>query len=187
MSYEIPTSNANYWVTVHNNLFQSRVLYIMEEIGEYTAEDIIPALHYLDSISFEPITIYINSVGGCVSSGLAIYDAMRYVTSPVYTVVTGQACSMAAVLLAGGDHREATPHARIMIHEAAMGAEGKTKDLQIELEELKKVEEICIDILVKHTGQNKAKVRKDIKLNKYMSAQEAKAYGLIDNVLEAIK
>lgn len=187
MSYGMPSTSVNSFTTIEDHLAICRILYIMEEVTEELAARIIPTLHLLDTISWETITIYINSPGGCAISGLAIYDAMRQINSPVHVVCTGQASSMGAIILAGGDYREATPNARIMIHEAAMGTEGKTKDLQIEVEELKKVEEILIDILEVHTGQRKVKIRKDIKLNKYMSAQEALDYGLIDNIVERAK
>ena len=134
------------------------------------------------------INLYINSPGGMVTAGLAIYDTMQFIKAPITTICMGQAMSFGAVLLAAGSkgRRYALPHARIMIHQPLIwggGISGQVTDIEIETRELKDNKEHLLDILSKHTGQPKEKIRQDSERNYYLSAEEAKAYGIIDEVL----
>jgi ATP-dependent Clp protease, protease subunit len=130
------------------------------------------------------VQLYINSPGGVVTSGLAIYDTMQYVRCPVSAMCIGQASSMAAVLLAAGEkgQRYALPHSRIMVHQPLGGASGQATDIEIQAREIKKVKDALIDILTKATGQKRSRVAADIERDFYLSPVEAKEYGLIDEV-----
>jgi len=132
------------------------------------------------------ISLYINSPGGSVSAGMAIYDTMQFIKPKVNTVCTGQAASMGALLLtAGADGgRYALPHARIMIHQPLGGFQGQASDIDIHAKEILRIREELNQVLVKHTGQKMAKVEKDTERDNFMSAEEAKEYGLIDEVIE---
>jgi len=132
------------------------------------------------------IYLYINSPGGSVTAGLAIYDTMQYIKPDVVTICMGQAASMGAILLAAGapGKRYALPHARIMIHQPLGGIQGQATDIIIHAEEIKRIKDMLIDILAKHTGQPKEKIETDIERDYFMSPEEAKAYGLIDKVIE---
>lgn len=185
---EIPTKNGHTWIPLDNHLaLEQRMLFISYEIDEYIAKDIMTALHYLDSKNNDPIIININSPGGYVSSGLAIYDTIRSIHSPVHTVCSGEACSMAAVLLACGDERYATPNCRIMIHQAAGGVSGKTSEIKVQAQEQIRVEAMLVQILAKHTGHNIKKVKQDMQNDFYMSAEEALKYNIIDNIIKETK
>jgi ATP-dependent Clp protease protease subunit len=130
------------------------------------------------------VQVYINSPGGVVEAGLGIYDTMRYIKPDVATICVGQAASMGAVLLAGGTHgkRYALPNARVMIHQPSGGAQGRASDMRIWTEELLKAHQKLIDILHEHTGQPKDKIEEDVKKDYFMSADEAKEYGIVDEV-----
>ena len=131
----------------------------------------------------KPVSLYINSPGGSVTAGLAIYDTMRHIRCRVHTLCVGQACSMAAVLLAAGDDRSLLPSARVMIHQPSGGAEGKQTDIMITAREITRIRAKLSAILAKHTGQSLAKVEEDIERDYFMEAEEALAYGLADTIV----
>jgi ATP-dependent Clp protease protease subunit len=142
---------------------------------------------YLDAEdSNKPIYLYINSPGGSVTAGMAIYDTMQYIKADVVTICVGLAASMGAFLLAAGTpgKRLALPHARIMIHQPLGGARGQATDIEIEAREILRIRSLLNDILVTRTGQTLAKIQKDTDRDYFLSAQEAKDYGLIDQVIE---
>ena len=144
-------------------------------------------LLFLDSEdSKKDISLYINSPGGVVTAGMAIYDTIQYLKSEVSTICIGQAASAAAVLLAAGakGKRYALPNARVMIHQVMGGAEGQATDVEIQTREILRVKKTINEILAKHTGQTLAKIEKDTDRDFYMNAQEAKKYGLIDEVIK---
>ena len=148
---------------------------------------IVAQLLFLESENPDKdISLYINSPGGSVSAGMAIYDTMQFIKPKVNTVCTGQAASMGALLLtAGADGgRFALPHARIMIHQPLGGFQGQASDIDIHAKEILRIREELNQVLVKHTGQKMAKVEKDTERDNFMSADEAKEYGLIDEVIE---
>lgn len=156
-------------------------------VGPNVASSIIAQLLYLESVdSGKPIHLYINSPGGTVTDGLAIYDTIQYVKSPVYTVAMGLAASMGSLLLAAGaaGHRMALPNARVMIHQPHGGAQGQASDIAIQAKEILYTRNRLNEIYVKHTGQNLDVIEKSMERDNFMSAQEALAFGLIDKVIE---
>ena len=189
----VPTiMDKNVGYDIFSRMLKDRIIFIGGREGEVdtaNATMIIAQLLYLDAEDAErDINLYINSPGGLVTAGLAIYDTMRFIKAPVTTICMGQAMSFGAVLLAAGSKgkRYALPHARIMIHQPLIwggGISGQVTDIEIESEELRKNKEHLLDILAFHTGQPKEKIRADSERNYYMSAEEAKNYGLIDEVL----
>jgi ATP-dependent Clp protease, protease subunit len=169
-----------------SRLLKDRIVFIGQEIDDFLANLVIAQFLFLESEDPEKdIQVYVNSPGGIVTSGLAIYDTMQYVRSPVSTMCIGQAASMGAVLLAAGHkgRRYALPHARVMIHQPLGGARGQATDIEIQAREIKKMKETLIDILVEATSKNRDELAKDIERDFYLSSMQAKEYGLIDEVL----
>lgn len=151
------------------------------------ASSVIAQLLYLESVdSTKPIHLYINSPGGTVTDGLAIYDTIQYVKAPVYTVAMGLAASMGSLLLAAGaaGHRMALPNARVMIHQPHGGAQGQASDIAIQAKEILYTRNRLNEIYVKHTGQPLEVIEQSMERDNFMSAQEALAFGLIDKVIE---
>ncbi|AUX42197.1 ATP-dependent Clp protease proteolytic subunit [Sorangium cellulosum] len=170
---------------IFSRLLKDRIVFIGTEIDDFVANAVIAQFLFLESEDPEKeIQVYINSPGGVVTSGLAMYDTMQYVRCPVSTMCIGQAASMGAVLLGAGrkSRRFALPHARIMIHQPLGGARGQATDIEIQAREIKKIKETLIDILVDATGKNRDELAKDIERDFYLSATQAKEYGLIDEV-----
>ncbi|HUQ16888.1 MAG TPA: ATP-dependent Clp endopeptidase proteolytic subunit ClpP, partial [Candidatus Saccharimonadales bacterium] len=170
---------------IFSRLLKDRIIFITDQIEDNMANLIIAQLLFLESEDPEKdIYLYINSPGGVVTAGLAIYDTMQYLKAPVNTVCIGQAASMGAVLLAAGakGKRYALPNARIMIHQGSGGFRGNTPDVMIQVKELETLVDKLTKILAHHTGQTVDQVRKDSDRDRFMSAEEAKTYGLIDEV-----
>ena len=171
---------------IFSRLLKDRIVFIGTEIDDFVANAVIAQFLFLESEDPEKdIQVYINSPGGIVTSGLAIFDTMQYVKSAVSTMCIGQAASMGAVLLAAGQkgRRYALPHARIMIHQPLGGARGQATDIEIQAREIKKMKETLIDILVDATSKKRDDVARDVERDFYLSAAEARDYGLIDEVL----
>lgn len=164
----------------------SRKVFLWNQVDDESAEKIVKQLIYLDSLSHDDITFYINSPGGVISSGLAIYDCMNAIQSDVVTVCCGQAASMGAVLLTAGakGKRYAWPSARIMIHQPLIQGqmEGPASDIKIQAEEMLRIRSITSGIIAKTTGKTAEEVNRDTERDNFMSAEEAKAYGLVDEV-----
>jgi len=170
---------------IYSRLLKDRIIFVTDQIEDHMANLIIAQLLFLESEDPErDIYLYINSPGGVVTSGLAIYDTMQYLKAPVNTVCIGQAASMAAVLLAAGTKgkRYALPNARIMIHQGSGGFRGNTPDVIIQVKELETLVDRLSEILARHTGQSVEKIKSDSDRDRFMSAKEAKGYGLIDEV-----
>jgi ATP-dependent Clp protease protease subunit len=170
---------------IYSRLLKERIVFLGDAIEDHIANLIIAQLLFLESEDAEKdISLYINSPGGVVTSGLAIYDTMRYLRAPVSTICIGQAASMGAVLLAGGatGKRYALPNSRIMIHQGSGGFRGNTPDVEIQMREMLHLTDRLMHILADHTGQEFDRVKKDAERDYFMSAEEAKAYGLIDEV-----
>jgi len=170
---------------IYSRLLKDRIIFVTDQIEDHMANLIIAQLLFLESEDPErDIYLYINSPGGVVTSGLAIYDTMQYLKAPVNTVCIGQAASMAAVLLAAGSKgkRYALPNARIMIHQGSGGFRGNTPDVIIQVKELETLVDRLSEILARHTGQSVEKIKNDSDRDRFMSAKEAKTYGLIDEV-----
>jgi ATP-dependent Clp protease protease subunit len=172
---------------IFSRLLKDRIIFIGTPIDDVVANLVIAQMLFLEADDPEKdINIYINSPGGFVASGLAIYDTIQFVRPNVATTSVGQAASMGALLLAAGTKgkRAALPHARIMIHQPWGGVQGQVSDIEIHTKELLLVKRKVNELLVKHTGQPMEKIEKDTDRNFFMSAEEAKAYGLIDEVFE---
>ena len=172
---------------IFSRLLKDRIVFIGTPIDDVVANLVIAQMLFLEADDPEKdINIYINSPGGFVASGLAIYDTIQFVRPNVATTCVGQAASMGALLLAAGTKgkRSALPHSRIMIHQPWGGVQGQVSDIEIHTRELLLVKKKVNEILVKHTGQPLEKIEKDTDRNFFMSAEEAKAYGLIDEVFE---
>ncbi|WP_190616169.1 ATP-dependent Clp endopeptidase proteolytic subunit ClpP [Tepiditoga spiralis] len=175
---------------IYSRLLKDRIIFIGSPIEETIANVVVAQLLFLESQDPEKdIYIYINSPGGSVTDGLAIYDTMQYIKPDVSTICIGQAASMGAVLLSGGTKgkRFALPNSRVMIHQIAGGAEGVATDVQIRLNEMQRLKKILYDILSFHTGQTYKKIEKDCDRDNFMSAEEAVKYGLIDKVIGSRK
>ena len=168
---------------IFSRLLDSRIVMLTGEINDQMAELIVAQLLYLDSINNEPISLYINSPGGSVSAGLAIYDTMKCVRSNVDTYCMGIAASMGAFLLASGHERKCTPNAEIMIHQPLGGASGQCTDVEIQAQHLKSVKARLNAILASNTGKTVDEIAKDTDRDNWLTAEEAKDYGLIDQVM----
>jgi ATP-dependent Clp protease protease subunit len=170
---------------IYSRLLKERIIFLGDAIEDHIANLVIAQLLFLESEDPEKdISLYINSPGGVVTSGLAIYDTMQYLKAPVSTICIGQAASMASVLLAAGatGKRFALPNSRIMIHQGSAGFRGNTPDVEIQVREVMNLTNRLMSILAGHTGQTPEKVRKDSERDYFMSAEEAKEYGVIDEV-----
>jgi ATP-dependent Clp protease protease subunit len=170
---------------IYSRLLKDRIIFLGDAIEDHVANLIIAQLLFLESEDPEKdIQLYINSPGGVVTSGMAIYDTMQYLRAPVSTICIGQAASMGAVLLAAGatGKRYALPNSRIMIHQGSGGFRGNTPDVEIQMREMMHLTDRLMKILADHTGQDFDTVKRDSERDKFMSAEEAKAYGLIDEV-----
>ncbi|MCF8146583.1 MAG: ATP-dependent Clp endopeptidase proteolytic subunit ClpP [Deltaproteobacteria bacterium] len=171
---------------IYSRLLKDRIVFIGEQVDDTMANIIIAQMLFLESEDPEKdINIYINSPGGSVTAGLAIYDTMQYIRPDVATICMGQATSMGALLLASGtkEKRYALPHSRVMIHQPLGGAQGQATDIDIHAREILKIRDTLNDILVKHTGQSLERIRKDTERDYFLSSEEAKEYGLVDRVI----
>ena len=175
---------------VFSRLMMDRIIFLGTEISDYTANTIQAQLLYLDSVdSSKEISIYLKSPGGSVTAGLGIYDTMQFISSPVATICTGMAASMAAVLLVAGQEgkRSALPHSRVMIHQPLGGVQGQASDIEITAREIQKMKKELYTIISNHSHTPFDKVWADSDRDYWMTAQEAKEYGMIDQVLEKRK
>ncbi|MGB9749541.1 MAG: ATP-dependent Clp endopeptidase proteolytic subunit ClpP [Caldisericia bacterium] len=172
---------------IFSRLLKDRIIFLGTEINDQVANAIIAELLFLEAEDPErDINLYINSPGGEVTAGLAIYDTIQFIKAPVSTICVGQAASMAAVLLASGSTKKrfTLPNTRILIHQPWGGVQGQAKDIEIVAKEIIRIKNKITEILSKHTGQPYDKIEKDTDRDYYMTAYEAKEYGIIDEVLE---
>jgi len=192
MSYYIPfvleqTHRGERQYDIWSRLLKDRIIFIGTAITEEIANVVVAQLLFLESEDADKeISMYIHSPGGSVTAGLAIYYTMQFIKSPVSTWCLGQAASMGAVLLAGGapGKRYALPNSRVLIHQPLGGAQGQASDIEIQAKEILKMKELLTKILAKHTKQPQDKILADSDRDYFMSAQEAKEYGLVDHVFE---
>ncbi len=171
---------------VFSRLMMDRIIFLGTEVNDYTANVLQAQLLYLDSVdSGKDINVYINSPGGSVYAGLGIYDTMQFIQSDVATICTGMAASMAAVLLVAGTEgkRSALPHSRVMIHQPLGGVQGQASDIEIEAREIQKIKKELYTIIAEHSHTDYEKVWADSDRNYWMTAEEAREYGMIDQVL----
>jgi len=175
---------------IFSRLLKDRIVFIGDGIQDHTANLVIAQILFLVSDNRnQDINIYINSPGGSVTAGLAIYDTMQFVQCDIATFCIGQASSMGAVLLAAGTQgkRHALPHSRIMIHQPWGGAQGTAMDIEIQAREIKRNKEVLCEILGRHAGKGPKQIEDDSHWDFFMSAQEAKDYGLVDQVIDSLK
>ncbi|WP_448570289.1 ATP-dependent Clp protease proteolytic subunit [Trichothermofontia sp.] len=185
--YRLPGSAYEQWINIYERLFRERIIFLSEEVDDGIANAIVAYLLYLDSDDqSKPIYLYINSPGGSVTAGMAIYDTMRHIKSEVVTICVGLAASMGSFLLAGGTKgkRLALPHSRIMIHQPSGGTRGQATDIEIEAREILRIRHQLNQIYAENTGQPLEKIERDMDRDFFMSAEEARDYGLIDRVIE---
>ena len=171
---------------IYSRLLKDRIIIMGEEVFDGMANTVIAQMLFLESEDPDKdINMYVNSPGGSVTAGLAIYDTMQYIKPDVATICMGQTTSMAALLLAAGAKRKryALPHARIMIHQPLGGTQGQATDIDIHAREILKMRDTLNRILVKHTGQSIEKIKKDTERDFFMSSEEAKEYGIVDKVI----
>lgn len=175
---------------IFSRLLKDRIIFVDGEINDATADLVVAQILFLESENPDKdINMYINSPGGSVTAGLAIYDTMQYVHCPIQTICLGQAASMAAILLAGGTKgkRFALPSSRVMIHQPRGGVGGQESDIAIQAKEIIRLKELSIDYLAEATGQKRATIAKDIERDFFMSAADAQKYGIVDTVMQTRK
>ncbi len=186
--YRLPGSTYEQWISIYERLFRERIIFLTEEVTDGIANAIVAYMLYLDSDDpSKPIYLYINSPGGSVTAGMAIYDTMRYIKSEVVTICVGLAASMGSFLLCAGTpgKRLALPHSRIMIHQPLGGVgQRQATDIEIEANHIVQIKHRLNSLMAEHTGQSIEQIEKDTDRDNFMSAEEAKAYGLIDRVIE---
>jgi len=180
------TSRGERSYDIYSRLLKDRIIFLGMAVDDHIANLIIAQMLFLESDEPEQdIYLYINSPGGQVSSGMAIYDTMQYIKPDIQTICIGQAASMGALLLAAGTKgkRFALPHSRVMIHQPSGGFQGQHTDIEIQAKEITRIRQILDTIIAAHTGQNQKKVREDTERDHYMTGEEAKKYGLIDRLI----
>ena len=186
--FRLPGSQYEQWINIYERLFRERIIFLAEEVDDAIANAIVAYMLYLDSEDpGKPIYLYINSPGGSVTAGMAMYDTMQHIKSEVVTICVGLAASMGAFLLTAGTKgkRLALPHARIMIHQPLGGVgRGQATDIEIEANQILRVRQELNELMAEHTGQTVEQIEKDTDRDNFMSAQEAMEYGLIDRVIE---
>lgn len=191
MSYYVPmvvetSGRGERAYDIYSRLLKERIIFLGGPIDDSVANVVVAQMLFLESEDPDKdIHLYINSPGGVVTAGLAIYDTMQYIKPDVSTICVGQAASMGSILLTAGakGKRYALPHARIMIHQPLGGAQGQSTDIQIQAKEILRLREVGNEILAHHTGQDTEKINIDTERDNFMSAEEAKEYGLIDEVV----
>lgn len=185
--YRMPGSSYEQWINIYDRLFRERIIFLAEEVDDAMANAIVAYMLYLDSDDqTKPISLYINSPGGSVTAGMAIYDTMQHIKSEVVTICVGLAASMGAFLLTAGakGKRFALPHSRIMIHQP-LGGVGRRQatDIDIEAKQILRVRRELNELMAFHTGKSIEQIQKDTDRDYFMSAEEAMQYGLIDRVI----
>ncbi len=191
MSYFIPyvveqSGNGERSYDIYSRLLKDRIIILTGEINDTVASSVVAQLLFLESEDPDKdIYLYINSPGGVVTAGMAIYDTMQYIKPDVSTICVGQAASMGSLLLSAGatGKRFALPNARIMIHQPLGGARGQSTDIQIQAQEMQRTRDMINKVLANHTGQSLEKINTDTERDNFMSAEDAVAYGLIDKVI----
>lgn len=174
---------------IYSRLLKDRIIFMGEDVNPHTANLIVAQLLFLDNQdSTQPINFYINSPGGSVYDALAIYDTMQFVKSPIHTYGIGMQASAAAFLLSSGEKgkRYVLPHSTVMIHQPSSGTRGKVTDQEIDLKESLRVKHLLENIMAKNTGQKQSQIHEDMERDKWLSAEEAKTYGLVDKVIHKL-
>ncbi|CAN8075041.1 unnamed protein product [Agarophyton chilense] len=185
--FRVPGAPQADWVDIYNRLYRERIIFLGQEIDDEIANQIIAVMLYLESEdNTKPIYLYINSPGGSVIAGMAIYDTMKHIKSDVITINVGLAASMASFLLGGGEKgkRLALPHSRVMIHQPMGGAQGQASDIEVEAQQILRIRENLTHEYARMTGQKYEQLLQDMDRDNFMSAAQALDYGLIDRIIE---
>jgi len=188
-AYRVPEQTADEWIDGHDALYRNRLCYLGQEIDDLVINQIISMMLFLDAEDeTKPINLYVNSPGGSVIAGLALYDTMQHIGSEVMTVNVGMAASMASFILGAGSRgkRLALPKSRVMIHQPMGGSEGQAEDVRVEAEQIYKIKATLVTMYAEMTGQTREQIEKDLGHDNYMSAQEACDYGLIDALVPSV-
>ena len=183
--FRLPGEEIDQWVDLYNRLFRERLLFLCQDLDDELANQLIGIMLYLNGEeSLKELFVYINSPGGSVTCGIAVYDSMNYVKADVTTICVGTAASMASFVLAGGGRgkRIALPHSRIMIHQPEGGSEGQASEVISESEEVMRIRRQVGELYAERTGQPLNRISRDMDRDQFMSAREAKDYGLVDQV-----
>ena len=187
VAYRLPGEPTPQWVDLYNRLYRERVLFLGSDLDDELANQLVGIMLYLSAEDeSKRVFIYINSLGGSVTCGISVYDAMHHIEANVTTICVGIAASMASFILAGGEkgHRIALPHARIMIHQPQGGSQGQASEVTLEAEEVMRIRRQVGGIYAERTGQKLSTIAKDMDRDNFMSAQKAKEYGLVDQVAQ---
>lgn len=187
--YRLPGDEYAQWIDLYNRLYRDRLLFLCQDLNDELANQLIGIMLYLNAEeTAQDIFLYINSPGGSVTCGIGVYDAMNYIDSDVTTICVGTAASMASFVLSGGTRgkRLVLPNARIMIHQPGGGSQGQTSLVLSEAEEMLRLRDEVISIYADRTGQNFARISKDMNRDQFMSAREAKQYGLVDQIASSV-
>ncbi|WNM07848.1 ATP-dependent Clp protease proteolytic subunit [Komagataeibacter nataicola] len=180
------TSRGERAFDIYSRLLQERIIFLTGPVYDQVSALVSAQLLYLESVNpSKEISFYINSPGGVVSAGLAIYDTMQYIRCPVSTVCIGQAASMGSLLLAGGEkgRRSALPNSRVMVHQPSGGAQGQASDIEIQAQEILTIRQRLNEIYKEHTGRTLEEIEQKLERDSYMSAEEAQAFGIVDEVV----
>jgi ATP-dependent Clp protease protease subunit len=184
------TGNGERVYDIFSRLLQDRIIFVDGEINDITADLVVAQILFLESQNPDKdISMYINSGGGSVTAGLAVYDTMQYVKCEIQTICMGQAASMAAILLAGGtkNKRFALPSSRVMIHQPWGGAQGQVSDIALQAKEIVRLKKLTIDYFALHTGKPRDRIAQDMERDFFMSADEALEYGIVDSIMPGSK
>jgi len=186
VAYRVPGANQADWVNIYNRMYRERIIFLGQEIDDEICNQIIAVMLFSDSEEpGKPLYLYINSPGGSVIAGLALYDTIQHIGSEVITCNIGMAASMASFILGAGERgkRIALPHSRVMIHQPMGGSEGQAEDIRVEAEQILKIKGTLVTMYAQMTGQTRERIIKDLDRDNYMSAQQALEYGLIDRIV----
>jgi len=189
VAYRVPGATSADWVDIYNRLSRERIIVLGQEIDDEICNQLIAVMLFSDSEDAEkPMYMYVNSPGGSVIAGLALYDTIQHISSPVITCNVGMAASMASFILGAGERgkRIALPHSRVMIHQPMGGSEGQAEDIRVEAEQILKIKGTLVTMYAQMTGQTREQIIKDLDRDNYMSAQQALDYGLIDRIVTSV-
>ena len=187
VAYRLPGDASPQWIDLYNCLYRERFLFLGSDLDDELANQLVAIMLFLSSEDeSKRVFLYINSPGGSVTSGLSVYDAMNYIGAGVTTMCVGIAASMASFILTGGEkgHRIALPHSRVMIHQPESGSRGQSSRITRESEEVLRIRKRVAEIYSKHTGQPLTTIARDLDRDRFMSAHEAKEYGIVDQVAQ---
>jgi len=189
VAYRVPGATSADWVSIYDRLYRERIIFLGQEIDDEIVNQIIAVMLFLDAEDpNKPIYLYVNSPGGSVIAGLALYDTIQHIQSEVITVNVGMAASMASFILGAGERgkRIALPNSRVMIHQPMGGSEGQAEDVRVEAEQILKIKGTLVTMYAQMTGNTREQIIKDLDRDNYMSAQQALDYGLIDKIVSSV-